>query len=97
MLFAMGIPLYSTRKQIPWLKHHLRDRGYLPDDESSLQKVYGPSVIQTENCNILEHIFKERDNGEVVIVDETLDTMGDCELVNIVVVTNEVAYFCIFL
>ena len=92
-MFAAGIPIYSTRKLLPFLRSNLRDGGYLPTEDSALRKYHAPLVILTQQTNIRSRIFKHRLCGLIVLVDETSDTDGDCEPINILIVTSAAAYF----
>lgn len=92
-VYAAGIPLYCVRKMLPWLKRELTDGGFLPNDEKSLQEYDGPRVVLEQSTNIRERIFKEREHGITLIVDETSDTVDDTEPVNVVIITAKAAYF----
>ena len=52
-----------------------------------------PPVILTQQSNMRSRIFKHRLYALTVLVDETSDTDGDREPINIVIVTSEAAYF----
>ena len=86
------LSVYATKHLLPWLRDYLRDGGYMPTDEEALRVTYAPKVVAMQDKHIRSRIFKERDNGIVVVVDETSDVVDNNEPVDVLIVTSEAVY-----
>uniref|UniRef100_A0A7S1IZT8 Uncharacterized protein n=2 Tax=Eutreptiella gymnastica TaxID=73025 RepID=A0A7S1IZT8_9EUGL len=75
-VFKSGMPIYSTKKMLPWLKAELRDGGYLPTDTESLGQHDAPHYHRPTVAHHAQ-ILKDQEYGLAVGLDESGDPISE--------------------
>ena len=83
-----GLPLHCTDGMLPYLRHNLKDGGWLPQTAEGLRAGYLDSVILEQDKNLMEHIIQDMDGGLTMILDEASDPAADRSPMNIIIVSH---------